>query len=402
MTKTILILTDGMADETIPELGGKTPVEYAETPHMDAIARDGACGTFLTLPAGYPTSSDVANMSVMGYAPAQFYTGRGPLEAVSQGIDLAPNDVAWRCNLINVDGDILTDYSGGHIETADARQLIADLGDVLNSEKITFHPGVSYRNLMITHGAEFTDDVAYEKPDSSQGKNIHDILLKPNGSSPAAAATVAFLNDLMLRSRSLLASHPINLERDVPANMSWLWSPGRRPDLPPFSEKYAGARGAIISAVDVIFGLGICAGMDVIKVPGATGFIDTNYEGKADAAAAALDDHDFIYLHVEAADECGHMGDLKLKMRAIEDIDARLIGRLRHNLKGRDVTYAVLPDHPVPVRLRLHTRDPVPFAICGPHIKPDACRIFSEREALSGDIGYLEGDQLMRRILNCP
>ncbi len=400
--KTILFLADGMADEPLPELGGKTPVEYAHTPHMDKIAQEGACGTFLTLPEGYPTSSDVANMSVLGYDPSVHYTGRGPLEALSQGIKMAQDDIAWRCNLIYAEGDTLVDYSGGHINNDDARQLMHDLGKTFNTTERTFYPGVSYRNLLLLHGSQFTDKVHYEKPDASQGMLISDLLLQPGDESPAARYTATYLNNLMLETRSFLAAHPINQGRKCPANMIWLWSPGPQPRLPSFSEKYGGIRAAIISAVDVIFGLGACVGMDIIRVPGATGFIDTNYEGKADAAVAALDTHDFVYVHVEAPDECSHLGDLKLKLQAIEDLDRRLMGRVMEQLQGEAVTFALLPDHPVPVRLRIHTRDPVPFAIWGRHILRDDCTHYSEREALRGALGFQRGEGLMRLVLNLP
>ncbi len=401
MNKTILILTDGMADDPLPELGGKTPVEYADTPNMDWIASEGASGTFLTLPEGYPTSSDVANMSVLGYDPAQHYTGRGPLEAFSQGIEMNAEDSAWRCNLIHADGDTLEGYSGGHINNADAKCLIEGLGEEFNCDDFTFYSGVSYRNILMLHGDKFSTNLNYEKPDASQGKKIEDLLLKPADNSPEAKFTADFLNDLMYKTRPFLEQHPINKTRSQSANMIWPWSPGKKPNLPSFKQKYGNISGAIISAVDVIFGLGKCVGLEMIKVPGATGFVDTNYEGKADAAVAALEDHDFVYLHVEAVDECSHLGDLDLKLKAVEDIDKRMIGRVREKLAERDITYAVLPDHPVPVRLRIHTRDPVPFAILGNHIKKDRCSCFSEVEAKHGSLGYLTGDSLMKLILNC-
>ena len=400
MTKTILILADGMADEPIEELGGRTPVEFASTPNMDWIAREGASGTFLSLPEGFPTSSDVANMSVMGYDPGKYYTGRGPLEAVSQGIEMDTDDIAWRCNLINVQNKTLIDYSAGHIEEIDARKLIEDLGNEFNYSDYTFHSGVSYRNLFMLHGKKFSDNIAYEKPDDSQGKKIDGLMLKPNDNSVSARETANLLNELMRNTADFLGNHPINKHRNIPANMIWLWSPGTQPQLPKFHDKYHKTTGAVISAVDVIFGLGKCAGMDIVKVEGATGFIDTNYEGKAAAAVKALKDHDFVYLHIEAPDECSHMGDLQLKLKSIEDIDQRVIARLREDLEGEDVTIALLPDHPVPIRLRVHTRTPVPFAIRGVHIERDACQSYSEQEACKGALGLLKGDELMRLILN--
>lgn len=399
MGKTILFLADGMADHALPELDGKTPIEHARTPNMDAIAKRGASGTFLTLPEGFPTSSDVANMSVLGYDLGEFYCGRGPLEAMSQEIDLQPDDVAFRCNLIHADGDTLVDYSGGHIEHEDAEQIMHDLAEAFNSPEVSFYPGVSYRNLLVLHGPQFCDRLQYEKPDASQGMHIPDLLLKPADDSEAAAHTAAFVNDLQARTRAFLEAHPINQGRKAPANLIWPWSPGKRPRMTPFEEKY-GVSGAVISAVDVIFGLGACAGMELIRVEGATGFVDTNYEGKADAAVEALNRHDFVYLHVEAVDECGHMGDLELKLKAIEDIDKRLIGRVFEQLEGQDVTYAVLPDHPVPVHLRIHTRDPVPFSVCGPGIAADSVQTYSEVTAPQGAVGLLKGDELMRLVVD--
>ncbi len=399
MTKTVLILTDGMADEPLAELDGRTPLEHAHTPNMDRIAREGACGTFLSLPEGFPTSSDVANMSVLGYDLATNYTGRGPLEAMSQGIELGPRDIAFRCNLVQIDGETLVDYSGGHIEHDDAVQLVAALKESFDSDSICFYPGVSYRNLIVLSGEEWSDRVVYDKPDASQGMAWREILLRPADDSAAARRTADFLNELTVRSIELLSNHPLNQGRATPANMIWPWSPGRKPRMEPFSRKYGGARGAVISAVDVVFGLGVCAEMDIIRVPGATGFVDTNYEGKADACVKALDDHDFVYLHVEAADECSHMGDLKLKLQAIEDIDRRLIGRVMDQLEGQNITYAVLPDHPVPLKQRIHTRTPVPVAICGRHIPVDHCRVYSETIAPTGALGMFEGDGLMKRIL---
>jgi 2,3-bisphosphoglycerate-independent phosphoglycerate mutase len=400
MSKTILFLVDGAADDPLPELGGKTPIEYAATPSMDRIAREGASGTFLTLPEGHATSSDVANMSVLGYDLDQFYCGRGPLEAMSQGIDLQPTDVAFRCNLVYADGDTLVDYSGGHIAHADSVPLMKDLAATYNCDAFSFYPGVSYRNLLVLHGAQFCDRVAYNKPDASQGMHIPDIVLRPRDDSPEAAHTAAFVNQLQADTRAFLEAHPINADRKAPANLVWPWSPGHRPAMTPFAEKY-GARGAIISAVDVIFGLGVCADMEIIHVEGATGFVDTNYEGKADAAVEALARNDFVYVHVEAIDECGHMGDLPLKMQAIEDVDRRLMARVFAALEGQDITYAVLPDHPVPVHQRIHTRDPVPVSICGAHITPDACETYSERVAPTGSLGFMKGDELMRKVLNC-
>lgn len=394
--RAVVFLADGMADEPVAELGGQTPLAAAETPWMDKIAARGASGTFLTLPEGFPTSSDAANMSVLGYSLAQFYPGRGPIEAAAQGIELAPDDIAWRCNLVTVRNGILTDYSAGHIANAVSIPLVHALQERFGSEQATFHPGVSYRNLLVLHGKEFSADIGYAKPDSSQDEPVAALGLKALDNSAEAAHTVAFLTRLMRESAPFLAAHPLNRGRAAPANMIWPWSPGKKPRFTAFAEKYGGKTGAVISAVDVIAGLAKCAGMDAIRVPGATGFLDTNYEGKARAAVEALKTHDLVYLHLEAIDECSHLGDLKLKMRAIAEFENRIVAPVMQAFEGRGVTFAVLPDHPAPLRLRRHTRTPVPVAVCGGHIAPDAVMKYSEQDAQNGALGLLTGDQIGR------
>lgn len=398
--KSIIFLADGMADEPLAELGGKTPLEAANTPAMDEIAREGQNGTFLTLPAGLPTSSDVANMSVLGFYPEKNYPGRGPIEAMSQGIQLADDDVAWRCNLVFVSNDrVLRDYSAGHIDNETAATLMHDLQKEFGNDKVTFLSGVSYRNLLVLHGKEFSPHIDYHKPDSSQDIAVSELGLTALDDSPEAKHTVEFLSDLAARTHEFLSNHPLNAGKESPATDIWPWSPGKRPAMLPFVERYEGKRGAIISAVDVIKGLGKCTGMDVVEVPGATGFLDTNYEGKVAAALKALEDHDFIYVHVEAIDECSHMGDLKLKMQAIEEFDSRIVAPIRAALKGRDVRYALLPDHPVPIKLRQHTTTPVPLAICGPGIESDGTAFYSEILAPKGKLGLLSGDMLVKKLL---
>jgi len=397
--KAVVFLADGMADEPLEELGGKTPLEAASTPNMDSIARNGASGSFLTLPDGFPTSSDAANMSVLGYELAECYPGRGPIEAVSQGIALDDDDIAWRCNLVTVKGKILKDYSAGHISVEDSAALMEALKSSLNSEKASFHTGVSYRNLLVLHGKEFSDKVDYSKPDSSQDEHVDSLRLKPLDGSREARRTVEFIEELSSKAEAILSAHPINKGKESPGNWIWPWSPGHRPRFTPFSVKYSGRTGAVISAVDVIFGIAKCAGMDVIKVPGATGFIDTNYEGKAQAAVKAIEDHDLVYLHVEAIDECGHMGDLALKMKAISDFDSRIVGPVMKALEGKGVSFMVLPDHPVPLKKRKHTRTPVPVALCGPGVAPDSVQLYSEKAALEGSLGFMKGESLMKLAL---
>ncbi len=400
LQKFVVFLADGMADEPIDELGGLTPLEAVDTPNMDRIAEAGASGTFLTLPQGFPTSSDVANLSVLGYDLSKHYPGRGPLEAASQGIELSDDDIAFRCNLVYARNGILLDYSAGHIKNEVSNITMNDLQNEFGDDKIGFYPGVSYRNLIVLRGREFSDKILYHKPDSSQGEKIENLRLKPADNSREAIHTVEYLSTLIEKTGKFLEKHHMNIEVEEPANMIWPWSPGKKPNLPKFQDKYPGIKGAVISAVDVIFGIAECAGMKVIKVPGATGFIDTNYEGKAEAAIKALNSHNFVFLHVEAIDECSHIGDLNLKMKAISDFDSRIVGPVMRELKGQDVTFAVLPDHPVPIKLRKHTRTPVPVAICGKHITADAVKKYSERLALSGGLGHFKGDEFMRKVFN--
>lgn len=395
----VVFLGDGMADLPIPELDGKTPIEATPTPGMDCIARLGASGSFLTLPDGYPTSSDVANMSVLGYAPQLYYPGRGPIEATSCEIPLKDDDVAWRCNLVTQSEDKLLDYSAGHITPEHSEILMNDLQAALGSDKATFYSGVSYRNLLILHGSEFSPEVGYYKPDSSQDMLLSDIQWYPLNDSPAAIHTVEFLKDLIAKANAFLAKHPLVTSGAAKANAVWPWSPGHTPHFPAFKDRYEGRSGAVITAVGVIAGIAKCAGMDVIPVEGATGYIDTNYEGKADAAVKAVEDHDFVFVHLEAIDETGHEGRLDLKCQAIKDFDTRVIQRVMKALEGRNVTFAVLPDHPVPVSMRQHTRTPVPVAVCGPHITPDSIMSYSESESPKGSLGYMTGDAFIRLVL---
>ena len=396
--KAIVFLADGMADEPVAELGGKTPLEAVDTPFMDSIARNGASGTFLTLPEGFPTSSDAANMSVLGYELARFYPGRGPIEAASQEIPLAPDDIAWRCNLVTVRDGILKDYSAGHISKDRAQALMKALADRFNSEKVTFYSGVSYRNLLVLHGKEFSADIDYFKPDSSQDLPVSELRLKAK--KPGAQHTVDFLEKLMKDCADFLEKHPLNDGVESPANWIWPWSPGHKPSFPGFSGKYDGRTAAVITAVDVIAGIAKCAGMDVIPVQGATGYLDTNYAGKAEAAVKAIEDHDFVYVHLEAIDECSHEGNLQHKMQAISDFENKVVKPVMTALEGRDLTFAILPDHPVPLRLRAHTRTPVPVAVWGPHIVPDSVQKYSEKDAPNGSLGFMKGEEFVRKVLN--
>jgi 2,3-bisphosphoglycerate-independent phosphoglycerate mutase len=399
--KAVIFLADGMADEPLKELNSMTPLEYANTPNMDKIANKGTNGTFLSLPKGFPTSSDVANMSVLGFDLEKCYPGRGPIEAESQNIKLEEDDIAWRCNLIHTENNILIDYSAGHIENDISTKIMQDLQKEFGSEKVTFYPGVSYRNIMVLHGSEFSKDVICHKPDDSQGIPLDNLKYKPLGNTDESKYTALFVEKLIRNTSVFLKNHPLNKNVKSSANSIWPHSPGNKPALPKFSDLYNNKSGAIISAVDVIQGIGICSNMKVIKVPGATGFIDTNYAGKANAAINALETYDFVYLHVEAIDECSHMGRLDLKLKAIEDFDTKIVGPvLKAFEQKKDITFAVLPDHPVPLNLRKHTRTPVPVAIMSSVVKPDTIKTYNEKNALEGNLGLLKNNELINLLLD--
>jgi len=359
--KYIILIGDGMADSPIAELGNRTPLEAANTPNMDALAGSGSFGLFRTVPDGYSPGSDVANLSVLGYSPAKYYTGRAPLEAASIGVKLGPTDIAFRCNLVTLvekDGStIMGDYSSGHITTEDAAGMIPDLDRALQPEGVRLYLGTSYRHLMVWKDGEKA--LKTTPPHDISDKVIDDYL--PRGERAEK------LVRLMMLSQGVLKDHPVNRQRIAagkkPATSIWLWGQGSAPAMPTIKERF-GVDGAIISAVDLMKGIGIYAGLEVIKVPGATGYIDTNYEGKAQAALKALESKDFVCVDVEAPDEAGHNGNLKDKMRAIEDFDSRIVGPvLKGAEKFGEFSVMVLPDHPTPIAIKTHTRDAVPFVL---------------------------------------
>ncbi len=392
--KTVLFLADGMADEPLRELNGLTPLEYARTPGMDRIAREGCSGEFLSLPDGFPTGSEVANMSVLGCDLEREYGGRGPLEAAGRGIAMRPDDVALRMNLISRRDGILTDFSAGHPSQEDAETCIAALNERFGSDTVRFHTGVSYRNLLMLRGPTMSPLIITEKPDDHQGDAIAPFY--PRAAAPDAEATAKLLQMIMVEAPHVLNALPLNRRHAAPVNGVWPWSGGRAGSIQSLETKF-GIRGAVISAVDVIVGLGRCLGMDIIPVHGATGYIDTNYEGKAKAALDALDNHDFVYLHIEAIDEVSHACDLALKIDTIEQFDARIVQPV---LEAADPTVqaVVLPDHHVPVRLGKHTRDPVPVAIRFPDREPDTVMAYGESAARRGILGRLAGNELMQLL----
>jgi 2,3-bisphosphoglycerate-independent phosphoglycerate mutase len=398
--KYVVFLGDGMADFPVAELGGKTPLQVARKPSMDRIAREGRCGRFVTVEDDMPPGSEVANLTVLGYDPHECYQGRGVIEAASMGVKLQPTDVALRCNLICVEDERIKNHSAGHIESGEARELIGFLDGKLGDARTKFHPGISYRHLLVLK--EGSPELECFPPHDNVGQPLRDVMIRPR--SAAAKATATLLNNLILQSRNLLPQHPINVRRRQrhkdPANSIWPWSPGQKPQMATFRELY-GLTGAVISAVDLIQGLGIYAGLEVIKVRGATGLIDTNFEGKADACLQALRDVDFVYVHVEAADEAGHARDLKQKIEAIEYLDRRLIARVLSALdKSRDeVVVALLPDHVTPVTAGNHVHGPVPVAIRDPRQTPDQVASFDEAAVESGSLGLMHGNAFLRTLL---
>jgi len=369
--KYIVVLGDGMADEPLEELGGKTPLEYAKTPNMDGMARDGACGMLRTIPDGFEAGSDIANMAVLGYAPEKYYTGRGPLEALSMGVDLAPDDVAYRCNLVTIEENSMADFSAGHITSAEGAELFASLQKAV--PEVTLKAGVSYRNLLVVHGGQ---GAVTTPPHDIVGQGISPFLPKGGDAD--------LLLGSMEKSRQVFDRHPVNATRikggKRPATRIWPWSGGHKPAFPLFEEKYR-KKGGIISAVDLLNGIARCAGMEVITVPGATGYLDTDYGAKAQYALDAIRRLDFVYVHIEAPDEAGHLGSVEEKVKAIERVDG-VVGTIRERFDG---VLAVLPDHPTPIRLRTHTRDPVPFVVTGRGT--DGSTTYSETAGRSGGLG---------------
>ena len=383
--KFILVIGDGMADYPVQELEWRTPLQVATHPNMDEIMSKGTFGTLKTIPDKMESNTDVAILSILGYSPRKYYSGRGPLEAASMGVTLRDDDLAFRCNLVTERDGILKDYSAGHLETKEAKQLISLIDANVGNPSIRFFCGLGYRHLLVIDGSLYSDKVSCFAPHYVVGKEIDEVKVTPQ--TKRGIKTANLLNSLMLKSKGILSKHPINLERiregKKPANMIWPWSPGKKPNLPTLKSRYK-INGASISAVDVVSGIGIYAGLDVVKVPGATGYFDTNYEGKAEYAVKSLRDHDFVLVHVEAPDEAGHMGDSELKIRTIEDLDKRLLGTMIGKIQN-DFTIGILADHITSVTDRNHSSDPVPFAIYSSRYKKKhQIRHFNEEAAKKG------------------
>ncbi len=399
--KYIVVLGDGMADYPVEELGGRTPLQAARKPRIDALARRGEVGTVRTVPAGMPPASDVANLSVMGYDPRRYYTGRSPLEAISMGLELEPSDVAFRCNLVTLSDDavyadaVMLDYGAGEIPTEESRELMAAIESGLGRGALSFHPGISYRHCMIWKAG----------PTACELTPPHDISQRVIGEHLPRGEGASEIRAMMEGSRALLAGHPVNRARLArglnPATSIWLWGQGRKPALASFPEKY-GLSGAMISAVDLLKGIGICAGLESIDVEGATGNIDTNFRGKAQAALDALGaGADFAYIHVEAPDECGHRHEIENKVRSIELIDEEVVGPLLDGLDGIGPwRMMILPDHPTPLATRTHSSDPVPYLIFERgRDERNGISGFDENQARSTGVHVDEGHRLMDRFL---
>lgn len=413
--KHIIILGDGMADWPVKSLGVKTLLQAAHTPYMDKLARMGRTGRLVTVAEGFHPGSEVANMSVMGYNLPKVYEGRGPLEAASIGVDLKPGEMAMRCNIICIEGDLLKNHSAGHITTPEADILVKYLQEKLGNERVHFYTGVQYRHLLVIKGGDKRIDCT--PPHDVPLKPYRPLMVKPmpgtehitrpeGGAELTPKQTADLINELIVRSQELLEDHPLNLKRKAegkdPANSIWPWSPGYRPQMEPLAEKYPQIRkGSVISAVDLINGIGYYAGLRRLTVEGATGLYDTNYENKAAAALEALKTDDFVYLHVEASDEAGHEGDVDLKIRTIENLDSRAIGPIYEVVKDWDepIAIAVLPDHPTPCELRTHTAEPVPFLIWYPGIEPDEVQTFDEVAACNGAYGLMKEDEFMNEFM---
>lgn len=407
--KYIVLVADGAADWPIESLGNHTILESAKIPNMHWLATHGKMGRFKTIPDSMAPGSEVANMSIMGYRPETDLTGRGALEALSSGVSLAPNEIAFRCNIITIQNGNIDDYSSGHITTPEAKELIETINSVFHEKGVDFFPGIQYRHILRLAEPRFSEAIICTPPHDQLGKSYKQFLIRPKDPKDVKAqATADYLNQLIEKSAEILAKHPVNQKRiargNKPATHIWPWSGGKRPAVKPFKEKY-GLTGVCISAVDLIFGIGVAAGLEPIHVEGATGLLDTNYQGKVNAALTALETHDFALIHVEAPDEMGHAGDPNKKIQAVEDFDAKIVGPI---LQAKEqfkegLTIVVLPDHPTPVKIRTHARDPVPFVVYQTGMEkktPHPKRQFIEKNAENGELGFVEnGEDFIRLLL---
>ena len=400
--KYIIILGDGMADEPIGSLGGRTPLQAACKPSIDRVAALGRSGMLATVPAGFAPGSEIANLSDLGYDLPKVFEGRGSLEAASMGVRIEDGEMAMRCNLLTIEQGRIKNHSAGHITSEEAAELIVFLQKELGGGDANFFPGVSYRHLLKLKGGD--KRIATTPPHDVPGTPYRDVLVR--ALVPEAEATAVRINELVERSLELLKDHPVNRARVAagkePANSIWPWSPGYRPQMETLMQRYGIRDGVVISAVDLIKGIGVYAGLTPVDVEGATGLYTTNYEGKARAALDALRTHDFVFLHIEASDEAGHEGDAELKVRTIEYLDSRVVKTILDEISGWDepVSMAILPDHPTPCALRTHTAKPVPFTIYRTGVSGDGVQRFDERSAQEGSYGNLSGDEFMNLFID--
>ena len=400
--KYIIILGDGMADEPIGSLGGRTPLQAACKPSIARVAALGWSGMLATVPAGFAPGSEIANLSVLGYDLPKVFEGRGSLEAASMGVRIEDGEMAMRCNLLTIEQGRIKNHSAGHITGEEAAELIVFLQKELGGGDANFFPGVSYRHLLKLKGGD--KRIATTPPHDVPGTPYRDVLVR--ALVPEAEATAVRINELVERSQELLKDHPVNRARVAagkePANSIWPWSPGYRPQMETLMQRYGIRDGVVISAVDLIKGIGVYAGLKPVDVEGATGLYTTNYEGKARAALDALRTHDFVFLHIEASDEAGHEGDAELKVRTIEYLDSRVVKTILDEISGWDepVSMAILPDHPTPCALRTHTAKPVPFTIYRTGVSGDGVQRFDERSAQEGSYGNLSGDEFMNLFID--
>ena len=405
--KHIIILGDGMADHAIDRLGGKTPLQYADTPYMNFLAKQGKTGMLNTIPDGFLPGSEVANTAILGYDLNKVYEGRGPLEAASIGYEMQPNDMAIRCNIIELANGRIKNHHGGHLTTEEGDLLIKFLDKELGNEQVKFITGIQYRHLLVIKNGN--KHITCAPPHDHPNEEWKPLLVKPeegyteyNSDRMTPQATADLLNDLIIKSQSLLANHPFNRQRTEKANSIWPWSGGYRPSMSTLMQLYPDIKsGSVISAVDLIRGIGHYAGLDIIKVPGATGLANTNYEGKASAAIEALKKQDFVFLHIEASDEAGHDGDLDLKLQTIRYLDARIVKPVYEAVSEWEepVCIALLPDHPTPIEIRTHVKEPVPFAIWHRGIQPDKVTTYDEKSCTRGEYGLLSLQQFMETFM---
>lgn len=398
--KYLVLLGDGMADFPRNDCGGTTPLAFASTPNMDAMAREGVTGLFRPIPEAFPAGSDIGNLSVFGYDPAETFTGRAPLEAANQGIDLGPNQLAFRCNLVTLEGRTMKDFTADHISTEEATELVHALNDAMGSETLRFSPGVSYRHLAIVTA----DADAYAPLSRLTCTPPHDIIGKEYAGHLPRGDRRETIVSLIEASQTILADHPLNRKRveagKLPATSIWLWGQGGAPSVQTYPDRF-GITGAVISAVDLVNGIGRCAGLEVIPVEGATGYLDTNYEGKVAAALDAFDRHDFVYLHIEAPDEASHEGKTELKLQAIEDFDRRVVGPCLEHARARgDLRVVVAPDHVTALSTRTHAGGPVPFILWGHEVAGNGLACYSESEAAKAGVLFADGHALVPRMID--